>query len=190
MEVHVSDSGHVPQRGIGDEVRRRVLERVERDGVSQAEAIRHVAREMGRGEPATASAFYGALRRQRSKERSRPRREERPSHRHSQLYSEMLPLVEAGASAEQAARRFGADEDIEAIAEGFEEWREEEQAERPVTDLPATDPIDRRLAAAEARIVTLEAANRILMRDLEHSRRTLRRIRANVDAALEPGQLE
>ena len=42
--------GSAPQ-GIGDEVRRRVQERVESEGVSQAEAIRQVAREMGRGEP-------------------------------------------------------------------------------------------------------------------------------------------
>ncbi len=181
--------GSAPQ-GIGDEVRRRVQERVESEGVSQAEAIRQVAREMGRGEPATASAFYGALRRQRSKTRDRSRRQERPSQRHSQLYSEMLPLVEAGASAEQAARRFGAEEDVEAIAEGFEEWRAGEQADLVLPDLPPKSPLERQLAAAEARIVTLEAANRILMRDLEHARRTLRRIRANVDAALEPGQLE
>ena len=101
----------------------------------------------------------------------------------------MLPLVEAGASAEQAARRFGAEDDFEAIAEGFEEWRESELGDL-APDLPPSSPLERQLAAAEARIVTLEAANRILMRDLEHSRRTLRKIRASVDGALEPGQLE
>jgi hypothetical protein len=189
MEVHVTDGQGKSSGGIGEEVRRRVQERVERDGVSQAEAIRQVAKQMGRGESATASAFYGAVRRQRSKKRDRSRRQERPSHRHSQLYSEMLPLVEAGASAEQAARRFGAEDDIEAIAEGFEEWRESELGDL-APDLPPSSPLERQLAAAEARIVTLEAANRILMRDLEHSRRTLRKIRASVDGALEPGQLE
>ena len=189
MEVFVTDSEASAPRGIGEEIRRRVQERVERDGVSQAEAIRQVAKEMGRGESATASAFYSAVRRQRSTKRDGSHRQERPSHRHSQLYSEMLPLVEAGASAEQAARRFGAEDDVEAIAEGFEEWREGELGDF-APDLTPTSSVERQLAAAEARIVTLEAANRILMRDLEHSRRTLRRIRENVDAALEPGQLE
>jgi len=178
------------RRGVGEEIRQRVEELAGEDGITQAEAIRRVAREMGRGEPATASAFYGAQRRQRERERERPRRrQDRGGTRHTQLYSEMLPLVEAGASPEQAARRFGAEEDVEAIAVGFEEWRADESL-GGVEDLPPEDPTDRRLAAAEARIVTLEAANRILMRDLEHARRTLRRIRANADAALEPGELD
>jgi hypothetical protein len=83
------------------------------------------------------------------------------------LYAEMLPLVEAGATVQQAARRFGADADeVEEIAEGFLRWRENES-------VAAGD--DDALTAAHARIAELEDENRALRRRLEDLRGLIRR---------------
>ncbi len=149
---------------ISEDIHRRVGALVDAEGVTQAEAIRRVAAEMGRTPSSTSSAFYAGKRAAEARdadadERSGGgRRQARSGPRHHrQLFAEMLPLVEAGASAAQAARRFGQDEDIEAIAAGFEEWR------RGMDDTAGSRDAPRlRLDDAEARIASLEAENRVL----------------------------
>jgi hypothetical protein len=86
------------------------------------------------------------------------------------LYAEMLPLVEAGATVEQAARRFGADADeVDEIAEGFARWRDGEAG----TGTPGgPDPA---LAVAHERIASLESENRALRRRLADLRGLIRR---------------
>lgn len=89
------------------------------------------------------------------------------------LYQEMLPLVEAGATVKQAARRFGADaEEVEEIAEGFTRWRDGEGAGADA-DAPAGD--------AERRVAELEAENRALRRRLADLRELVERARRVVD---------
>jgi hypothetical protein len=86
------------------------------------------------------------------------------------LYAEMLPLVEAGATVEQAARRFGADADeVDEIAEGFLRWRAGESASQPPGDA------DSALAVAHERIAALEDENRALRRRLADLRGLIRR---------------
>lgn len=88
------------------------------------------------------------------------------------LYAEMLPLVEAGATVEQAARRFGGDSDeVGEIAEGFLRWRESEGAGA------TTDAVDlmQALARAEERVGALEQENRVLRRRLADLRDLIRR---------------
>jgi transposase-like protein len=86
------------------------------------------------------------------------------------LYAEMLPLVEAGATIQQAARRFGADADeVDEIAEGFLRWREDESASM------TGGGDDAALVAAHERIAALEDENRALRRRLEDLRGLIRR---------------
>ncbi len=150
---------------VGDQVYARVTALVNAGaGMSRAQAIRAVAEEMGRSVPGTSSAFYAGARRARDAGGSPA---DGGRHRHivahadeSRLYAEMLPLVEAGASVEQAARRFGDEDDVQEIAAGFSRW-------------VAGD--------AEARITSLEAENRTLRRDLTRTREALQRARAILD---------
>ena len=80
----------------------------------------------------------------------------------TRLYTEMLPLVEAGATVEQAARRFGDEDAVEEIAAGFSRWMERDQASAPAaTDGPG------------ARISELEAENRALREALDRARAIL-----------------
>ena len=161
-------------RGVGEEV----FDRVEAltagpAALGRTEAIRRVAAEMNRTPGATSSAYYAAARRAaaHAPRRDAPAR----SSGHSdagRLYAEMLPLVEAGASIEQAARRFGSEDDVPAIAAGFRRWLSREQRD------PA--PARRRHADPESRIVALEAENRGLRNELTRTRRALERIRAIV----------
>lgn len=82
------------------------------------------------------------------------------------LYAEMLPLVEAGATVKQAARRFGGDaEEVDEIAAGFLRWQAEEG------DEDADDDLARALATAEERIAELADENRALRRRLADLRR-------------------
>lgn len=134
---------------------------------SRAAAIRRVADEMDRSPSATSSAYYAGARKAREAGAApsepvpapgRSRRRDSPS-----LYEDMLPLVEAGASPEQAARRFGRDEEAAAeIAAGFTRWRAREDAGT---------------AGAEpgARLAELEAEVSALRRELDRARRSIAR---------------
>lgn len=85
------------------------------------------------------------------------------------LYVEMLPLVEAGASVEQAARRFGGDADeVDEIAAGFLRWQREEAGEQD-----GRERLARALAAAEQRISDLEDENRMYRRRMADLRRLI-----------------
>ncbi len=101
---------------------------------SRAAAFRRVADEMDRSVSATSSAYYAGARKAREAGTAEPAAAE-PEPRRAQagrssgrrdsaaLYAEMAPLVEAGATVEQAARRFGGDEEqAEEIAAGFTRW--------------------------------------------------------------------
>ena len=174
---------------ISDEVFAKV-EALTRSGVAvtRAAAIREVAEETGRSVSATSSAFYAGSRRAKQAAASpaggarRGRGSRRPDS--PALYSEMLPLVEAGASVEQAARRFGDDDSVAEIAAGFARWRERERragpAQRPGGDRRAGEHA---VLDAEGRITALEAENRGLRRDLIRARQALARIQAIVDTA-------
>jgi hypothetical protein len=165
-------------RTVGEEVFERVEALTAGPGaLRRTEAIRRVAAEMDRTPGATSSAYYAAARRARVPEPADAPRGDSPgrSSGHSdagRLYAEMLPLVEAGGSIEQAARRFGSEDDVPAIAAGFRRWLSREQRE------PA--PARRRHADPESRIVALEAENRGLRNELTRTRRALERIRAIV----------
>jgi hypothetical protein len=172
-------------RTVGEEV----FERVEAltagpSGLGRTEAIRRVAGEMGRTPSSTSSAYYAAARRaaaaapgdEEGDEADAPGR----SSGHSdagRLYAEMLPLVEAGGSIEQAARRFGSEDDVPAIAAGFRRWLSREQGGI------AGRGARRRHEDPESRIVALEAENRGLRNELARARRTLERIRTLADEA-------
>jgi hypothetical protein len=147
---------------------------------SRAEAIRGVADEMDRSVSATSSAFYAGARKARD---AAPQqgvveavsRSSRSSSRRDSpaLYAEMLPLVEAGATIEQAARRFGGDEeDAEEIAAGFARWLARQ-------DAPAVEP------GADTRIAELEAEVRGLRRELVLARQAISRARAILETAPE-----
>jgi hypothetical protein len=176
-----------------DDIHARVRAVVDAQGVSQAEAIRLVAKETGRTPSSTSSAYYAAARRARttspqhgatSSASTTSRRTARTATRHhSELYAEMLPLVEAGASAEQAARRFGQDEDVAAIAAGFEAWRGGAAPEGDSGDSSSDPGARRRQGDAAARLASLEAENRILRAELGRANQTIARIRAIVEAA-------
>jgi hypothetical protein len=155
-----------------DDIHARVLAVVDAQGVSQAEGIRIVAKELGRTPSSTSSAFYSAARRARTT----------AARHHSDLYAEMLPLVEAGASPQQAARRFGQDEDVAAIAAGFEAWRGGADFEAGLDSEQETGT-RRRQGDAAARLASLEAENRVLRADLGRANQTIARIRAIVEAA-------
>ena len=174
---------------ISEDIHRRVGALVDAEGVTQAEAIRRVAAEMGRTPSSTSSAFYAGKRAAEARDAdadersSGGRRQARSGPRHHrQLFAEMLPLVEAGASAAQAARRFGQDEDIEAIAAGFEEWRSGMDDTAGAREGSRGAP-RLRLEDAEARIASLEAENRVLRGDLGRAKQALARLRVIIDAA-------
>ncbi len=149
------------------------------DARTQADAIRRVAAEMDRSVSATSSAFYAGRRAAADEAEgpttpgeARPPRAGRPRPR---LYAEMLPLVEAGASIEQAARRFGDEDEADEIAAGFARWLLEER-------LGAADEAE--LAEARRRITALEAETRGLRRDLTRATQALSRVHAIADDAL------
>ena len=119
---------------VADQVFARVSSLTGADpSMTRAEAIRAVSAEMGRSVPATSSAFYAGAKRaeppapvEAPRTRARPKRTAAAAHSVPALYAEMLPLVEAGATVEQAARRFGDEEGVAEIAEGFRSWRASE----------------------------------------------------------------
>jgi hypothetical protein len=154
---------------VGDQVYARVTALVAGDaGMSRAQALRTVADEMGRSVPATSSAFYAGAKRSREADAApaAPARGVRRARAAgtldaTRLYAEMLPLVEAGATVEQAARRFGDEDAAEEIAAGFSRWMERGQASAPAAD------------ATAARIAALEAENRALREALDRARAIL-----------------
>lgn len=149
------------------------------DARTQADAIRRVAAEMDRSVSATSSAFYSGRRTATNEEDAvAPRGGPRTpvaGRRRPRLYAEMLPLVEAGASIEQAARRFGDEDEADEIAAGFARWLLEER-------LGAAAEAE--LAEARRRITALEAETRGLRRDLARATQALSRVRAIADNAL------
>ena len=166
------------------------------EGVSRAEAIRRVAARTGRSPSAVSSAYYSGSRRARS---AAVPRAGRPAGRRSgrtgvhsdapALFEEMLPLVEAGATVEQAARRFSDDDESTAdIAAGFSRWiaRGGGSGGEGVTAAAAPDPrlreLERDLKDAQGRITALEADNRGLRRDLTRARQAITRVRAILDS--------
>ncbi len=171
---------------VSDDVLDRVREKIAA-GERPTGAIRAVAREMDRSEGSTSSAYYSALRRERKRADSGGRHQ-RQADRHDavSLYREMLPLVEAGASAQQAARRFGGDDvDVEAAAKGFARWHDGEDATvEPGEIAEATVAINLDLINAEDRLAALEAENRTLRREVVRARQALTRVRAIVDSAI------
>lgn len=170
---------------VAEQVYLRVVALMEEEGVpTRAEAIRRVAAEMDRSVSATSSAFYSAARRADVAPPVEPARSPAPRGRSSshvdapRLYAEMLPLVEAGASVEQAARRFGDDDEAAAeIAAGFTRWAVNE------ADSATQDESDE-IADARARIDVLEAENRRLNQDLARAAQTLSRVRAIIESEL------
>jgi transposase-like protein len=158
-------------------------------GLSRAEAIRRVARQLGRTPAATSSAYYAGARRAAggasrgpAAPAAAPARPDAParSSGHSdagRLYARMLPLVEAGASVEQAARRFGSEDDVPAIAAGFERWRARQRG-----DAAPSGPPGGAAAAGSSRVVALEAEVRGLRRELARTHTALARIRAALES--------
>jgi hypothetical protein len=191
---------------VSDEVFSRVEALTGEGGVAtRAEAIRRVAAEMDRSVSATSSAFYAGARRaaasaptrraratapSRGAAAARPARRSRGSGSHSdspKLYAEMLPLVEAGATIEQAARRFGDEEGVEEIAAGFARWLDREGRPAAPDAARASDPrlaeLERTTRDAQARLTALEAENRELRRELTRARQAITRVRAILDSA-------
>jgi hypothetical protein len=170
---------------VADQVYLRVVALMQEEGVStRAEAIRRVAAEMDRSVSATSSAFYSAARRSDPTPSAPQSGSPAPRGRSSaqadatRLYAEMLPLVEAGASVEQAARRFGDDDEAAAeIAAGFTRWAVNE------ADAASQDDSDD-LAEAQMRIHALEAENRRLNQDLARAAQALSRARAVIESGL------
>lgn len=93
------------------------------------------------------------------------------------LYAEMLPLVEAGATVEQAARRFGNEDDVEEIAAAFIRWRAREQGDLAGDPGVALARLADELHAAQNRIVALEAESRGLRRELAGAQQAISRAR-------------
>jgi hypothetical protein len=186
---------HSVSRTIADEIFARVEALTGADpGLTRAAAIRAVADAMGRSVSGTSSAFYSGARRAREAAATPPssggpraRRVRTSGHSDGpRLYAEMLPLVEAGATVEQAARRFGDDDSVAEIAAGFSRWVERDRlgaAEAPGARTTAAGSLQRSVDDAEARITSLEAENRTLRRDLTRARQALQRIRTIVDTA-------
>ena len=190
---------------VSDEVFARVEALTGEGGVAtRAEAIRRVAAEMDRSVSATSSAFYAGARRaqatappRRARATAPPRAASPGPARRSRgsgspsdapkLYAEMLPLVEAGATIEQAARRFGDEEGVEEIAAGFARWLERERRPAAPDAVPAPDPrlpgLERTARDAQARLTALEAENRELRRELTRARQAITRVRAILDSA-------
>jgi hypothetical protein len=187
---------------VSEDVFNRVEELVDAGAASRAAAIRQVAGETGRTVSATSSAYYSA-RRARAQapaaaEAEEPakagRRRGTRASGHSdapRLYAEMLPLVEAGATIEQAARRFGNEDSVPEIAAGFARWRARQGEAEPPPPVPPPAPapddrvavLERAARDAEARITALEAENRALRRDLTRARQAITRVRAILDTA-------
>ncbi|HEX2508655.1 MAG TPA: hypothetical protein VHK23_10070 [Miltoncostaeaceae bacterium] len=150
---------------------------------SRAAAIRRVAEEMDRSVSATSSAYYSGARKLRETaaaepaavESAVPARQGRASGRRESaaLYAEMLPLVEAGATVEQAARRFGGDEEHAGeIAAGFTRWLERQR--RAAEAAPPPD---------DGRVAALEAEVRDLRRELDRARRAISSAREILESA-------
>lgn len=149
-------------------------------GMTRAAAIRSVSTEMGRSVPATSSAFYAGARRAEAPPAPdpAPARPRRSAERAAPgLYAQMLPLVEAGATVEQAARRFGDEETVAEIAAGFTRWRRSEQPPAP-SEAPPGDLV--------ARLASVEAENRVLRSELSRAHQALRRVRAIVETVPDP----
>jgi hypothetical protein len=144
---------------------------------SRAAAIRRVADEMDRSVSATSSAYYSARRAREADGEApaaeAPRRSRAAGRRDtSALYAEMLPLVEAGATPEQAARRFGRDDEaVEDIAAGFSRWlaRQGGAAEAG--------------SGGDARVSALEAEVADLRRELARAQDAIARAREALEAA-------
>lgn len=174
---------------VGQDIFERVEALVRAEGLRRTEAIRQVAKELSRTAAATSSAYYNTARRVARVEPDpepthtpgghmplpalapRPQDAERSS-RHgdaASLYAEMLPLVEAGGSIEQAARRFAREDDVHVIAAGFRRWLAREQPAIAGQTDPAT------------RVVILEAEVRGLRRELARCERALDRVRTALD---------
>lgn len=174
---------------MSETVAQQVLERVEAlmrdEGVrTRAEAIRRVAAEMDRSISATSSAYYSARREAEAAAEPAPARPasttagpRQARAERARLYADMLPLVEAGATIEQAARRFGDDEEADEIASGFARWLLDERGRDTTDDV----------AEARRRIAALEAEVRGLRRDLARANQALARVRViAADATGEP----
>jgi hypothetical protein len=165
---------------IADQVFARVEALMSEGGsASRAAAFRVVADEMDRSVSATSSAYYAGARKARdaapaAEPEARPRAGRGSSRREaSTLYAEMLPLVEAGATVEQAARRFGGDEeDAEEIAAGFARWLARQEG-------AAAPGPGARLAALEAEVSDLRA-------ELDRAREAIVRARDALDSAAGP----
>lgn len=176
------DKGEPVAATVADEVYREVQSLTESGEVaSRAEAIRRVAEGLGKSVSAVSSAFYTGQRRARDgspeARESGTGRRGREGHRGSPaLYAEMLPLVEAGATVRQAARRFGGDADeVADIAAGFVRWSEQEVAGSAAADDAA--------AEARERIDALEEENRELRRALAQAQQTISRALAILQSA-------
>lgn len=158
---------------VADDVFRQVSDLCAADGaLSKAEAIRRVAADCGRTVSAVSSAYYSGARRARgapsaSGEDHTMGTEQGPGS--PTLYAEMLPLVEAGASVEQAARRFGDGDEVAEIAAGFRRWHDLNGE-----DIAAnTDALGQALRDAEQRIAALEDDNRRLRHELAQFRQAI-----------------
>jgi hypothetical protein len=173
-------------RTVADQVHDRVTALTDADRtLTRAAAIRAVADEMGRSVSATTSAFYARARRNAAGPPAAPaattsgRRARVAGHAASPaLYAEMLPLVEAGATVEQAARRFGDEDRVPEIVAGFARW-----AGR--TQRAGTPTVTVELA--NARAAQLEAENGSLRREVAQARQAILEARAVLDAAADRG---
>ena len=168
---------------IADQVVERVEALMRESGVrTRAQAIRRVAEEMDRSVSATSSAYYAGRRAAAADvvagRAPRRGRSGGAAGDHTRLFAEMLPLVEAGASIEQAARRFGDEDEADDIAGGFTRWLLSERERAAAAD-------DADLAEARRRITALEAEARGLRRDLTRARRGLARVRVITDDLLD-----
>lgn len=162
-------------------VAEQVVERVEtlmrEEGVtSRAAAIRRVAAEMDRSVSATSSAYYAGRRaaEERASTTAGGAGRRRAPGAHARLYADMLPLVEAGATIEQAARRFGDDDEADEIAAGFTRWLLDERSGARQDEL----------IEARRRIAALEAEARGLRRDLTRANQALARVRVIASDAI------
>lgn len=134
-----------------------------RDDVGPTAAVRVVAAELGRSEATVRSAYYAGRRAAAEVSEAEP-----------DLFNEMLPLVEAGLSPLQAARRVGDHNSADHLAQGFRRW---------LAAGGGSAPAGRRRAGAEARIEDLEDENRRLRDALETAQRALARIADIADDA-------
>lgn len=179
--------GGAVTRSGAEEVFGRVEELAAGPGApDRAEAIRIVAEESGRSEGDVRDAYFAVRRTRLASVGDREEGPGRTGH-HSDaetLFAEMLPLVEAGASVEQAARRFGDEESVGGIAAGFRRWRAREGLGGDEPDDPAdAERMAAELRDADARIVSLEEENRGLRQDLARAHGVISRLRAILDAA-------